>query len=290
MMPGGPPGAAGPSVQPGFPAGAAPPGTFTGGNLSVPKTAKPLLSWRVAVLPFLGENELYKQFKLNEPWDSPHNKKLLKKMPKVFAPPGIATRVPYSTYYQVFVGAHAAFEKHQTHWLGEFLDGTSNTIMIVEAGYPVPWTKPEDLHFAADEPLPELGGLFDGIFHAAFADGAVHTLSKNADQEMLRRFIMRDDGNPVDIDRVTAKAPLPPLSQLLRENAELKQELKQEEQRLEKLRQEKDSLQKQSRAKEMLHKENEHMKDALVEAREESRRLQEEIDRLKKKLRQKVRP
>ena len=48
---------------------------------------KPLLSWRVAILPYLSENELYQSFKLDEPWDSPHNKPLLERMPQLFAPP-----------------------------------------------------------------------------------------------------------------------------------------------------------------------------------------------------------
>src|SRR4051794_3818491 len=45
---------------------------------------KPLLSWRVLLLPFLDEQALYEQFKLDEPWDSPNNKPLLSRMPKVF--------------------------------------------------------------------------------------------------------------------------------------------------------------------------------------------------------------
>src|SRR5207253_5726964 len=49
------------------------------------KDGKPLLSWRVALLPYLEQDNLYKQFKLDEPWDSEHNKKLIARMPKVFA-------------------------------------------------------------------------------------------------------------------------------------------------------------------------------------------------------------
>ena len=47
------------------------------------KTGKPLLSWRVLLLPYLEQNDLYKQFKLDEPWDSKNNRPLLEKMPKV---------------------------------------------------------------------------------------------------------------------------------------------------------------------------------------------------------------
>src|SRR5439155_2486972 len=66
------------------------------------KNDKPLLSWRVAVLPYLDEDALYRLFKLDEPWDSKHNKPLLAQMPSVFAAPGIKTRKPHATFYQVF--------------------------------------------------------------------------------------------------------------------------------------------------------------------------------------------
>ena len=53
------------------------------------KQGRPLLSWRVHLLPHLGEQKLYKEFHLDEPWDSEHNKKLVAKMPKVFANPAV---------------------------------------------------------------------------------------------------------------------------------------------------------------------------------------------------------
>ena len=54
---------------------------------SFDKNGKPMLSWRVMILPFIEQDALYKQFRLEEPWDSEHNKKLLAKMPEVFASP-----------------------------------------------------------------------------------------------------------------------------------------------------------------------------------------------------------
>jgi RNA polymerase sigma factor (sigma-70 family) len=78
------------------------------------KTGKPLLSWRVAILPFIDQDALYKEFKLNESWDSPHNKKLLAKMPRIFAPMGGKTAGTHSTFYQYIVGPEAVF----TQWKG----------------------------------------------------------------------------------------------------------------------------------------------------------------------------
>jgi hypothetical protein len=77
-------------------------------NHAIYHNGKPVLSWRVALLPFLGEDELYRQFKLDEPWDSPHNRALLKKIPEVYAPAEGQGNPPYTTVYQVFVSRPGA--------------------------------------------------------------------------------------------------------------------------------------------------------------------------------------
>src|SRR5262245_15901791 len=145
------------------------------------KNGKALLSWRVALLPYLEEDNLYKQFKLDEPWDSKHNKKLLEKLPKVYAPPisGKPAK-PYTTYYQVFTGPDTVFNPKATFQRGgltfgariaTITDGTSNTILAVEGAQPVPWSKPEDLPYDANKALPKVGGLFKEGFHILFCDG-----------------------------------------------------------------------------------------------------------------------
>jgi hypothetical protein len=158
------------------------------------KDGRPLLSWRVLVLPYIEQDGLYRQFRLDEPWDSPHNIQLLPKMPKVYSPfDGRPTSEPYTTYYQVFVGKGAAFEGARgLRADGDFPDGTSNTILIVEAGSAVPWTKPEDLAYEAGKPLPRLGGLFKGTFRAALADSSVRSVSKEVSEDTLRAAVTRD--------------------------------------------------------------------------------------------------
>jgi len=161
------------------------------------QNGKPLLSWRVAILPFLDESDLYKQFHLDEPWDSPHNKALLPRMPKAYAAPGVSTAQPGMTYYQAFVGKGAVFEDNLKISLLSITDGTANTLMLAEAAKPVPWTKPEDLAFNPDGPLPRLGGPYPDGFNAAFADGSVHWIKKGIPAQTLKALITRNGGEKV---------------------------------------------------------------------------------------------
>lgn len=174
------------------------------------KDGKPLLSWRVAVLPWLEQEELYKAFKLDEPWDSPHNKKLIAKMPPIYAAPGVKTKESGLTHYQVFVGPGTAFEplKDRPHGIrfSEISDGTSFTLMIVEAAEPVVWTKPDDLPFDAKKPLPKLGLYAEGI-HAVFCDCFVGMLPKNIDDKTLRALITRNGGESVTPPFITPQGP-----------------------------------------------------------------------------------
>jgi prepilin-type processing-associated H-X9-DG protein len=165
------------------------------------KDGKALLSWRVAILPFIEQDALYKQFKLNEPWDSDTNKKLIEKMPPTYAPVRVQGKAG-ETFYQVFTGEDALFgEKKKPNFLG-ITDGTSNTGMVFEAGDPVVWSKPADLAFDKKKPLPKLGGLFNGDFHVAFCDGSVQMMKKNPDDKELKNLIMPTDGNIVDMKKL----------------------------------------------------------------------------------------
>ena len=85
-----------------------------------------------------------------------------------------------------------------------FPDGSSNTLWVVEAARPVPWTKPEDLPYVPDQALPRFGGLFNGDFNALFVDGSVQFLSRNADEEAMRAAITRDAGDIVDFKKLRA--------------------------------------------------------------------------------------
>lgn len=148
---------------------------------SVDSQGKPLLSWRVHVLPYLEQGELYRQFKLDEPWDSPHNRKLIERMPEVYQSPNLG--LPGQTVYQVLVGPGTLYQQRTPPTLDEVSEaaGTSRTVLAVEtdADRAVVWTKPDDLPMPAADQVPAgLGGLrANNLFLALFCDGSVMRLS-----------------------------------------------------------------------------------------------------------------
>lgn len=162
---------------------------------------KPLLSWRVRMLPYLGEQDLHAQFKLDEPWDSEHNKKLVEKMPKIFASPGDAVAKPGMTRYLVPTGKGTIFpQPDKATRLAVVSDGLFKTILIVEAeaAKAVPWTKPEDLPVNLDKPHEGLKNARPTGFTAAFADGSVRLIPADVAAKVLAAAFTRSGDEQVE--------------------------------------------------------------------------------------------
>jgi prepilin-type processing-associated H-X9-DG protein len=166
---------------------------------SYDKNGKPLLSWRVLILPFLDEDKLHKEFRLDEPWDSAHNKKLLERMPKVYRA-AEEDGEKHLTRYLSFVGKDAFFEGAKGRRIAQITDGLSNTLMAVEAPKGVPWSKPEDISFGEGKLLPLLVNPKKGGFNVVFADGSARFLPKTVKEEVMRLLVQINDGKPLPAD------------------------------------------------------------------------------------------
>jgi hypothetical protein len=168
------------------------------------KDGKPLLSWRVAILPFLDEIELYKQFHLDEPWDSPHNIALVTKMPDAYADPGrklAAFARDGKTTYQVPVGPETTFFNSEGAFIREIKDGLANTVLVVERdpSHAVIWTKPEDWNVDLAKPRTGLERSDRDYVTLGFADGHVQVIDPaKIDEKMLRAFFTRAGGDTAD--------------------------------------------------------------------------------------------
>ena len=166
------------------------------------KRGKKLLSWRVAILPYIEQDNIYKQFKLDEAWDGPNNKKWSDVAIKTYIDPrapGKATE----TYYKVFVGNGALFDWVQGGKFTGVTDGTSNTLMTIAGGDPVPWAKPDDIEFDPKADVPDLAKPFAGDLLFGMADGSVRGVNMNAKkltQETLKALITRSGGEVIAFD------------------------------------------------------------------------------------------
>ncbi len=157
---------------------------------------QPALSWRVVILPYFEDAEtakLSREFKMDEPWDSEHNKKLIPKMPKVFASPGKEAAMGM-TYLRSFTGDAAVMPVGKVSrgrlLLSDIPDRASHTLMVVEAAEAVEWTRPDDLPFPdVTSPLPKLGGVFNGGFHGLMCDGSVYFFPASVSEPSVRALI-----------------------------------------------------------------------------------------------------
>jgi hypothetical protein len=163
----------------------------TGGN--------PTLSWRVAILPYLGYAQLYNSFDKTKPWNDAVNLPLLQQMPAVFRSPADPVGAT-TTRYEVGVGSNMIFNGPTGVKLGSISDGTSNTLLVGEAAAGVPWTQPQDLPIGPNPTLPGSGfsSITPGFVPFAFADGSVHFLSDNIDSSTLLHLFQLNDGAVID--------------------------------------------------------------------------------------------
>src|SRR5262249_39817428 len=166
------------------------------------KDGRPMHSWRVLILPYIEQDALYKEYRLDEPWDSEHNIRLVERMPIIYAAPKWDRELkvpPNHTIVHVFHGPGAAFEGSEGLRLkDDFPDGLPSPLFVGEGGEPVPWTTPEAVVYDPPRPIPRLRGFFRDGFRAAYGDMSRRFVAYDIDQPVLRALITRNGNDVAD--------------------------------------------------------------------------------------------
>ena len=171
---------------------------------SASKDGKPLLSWRVHILPFLDRKGLYDRFHLDEPWDSPHNRELIAQMPPVYACPSGSRKLAREgkTSYLTPRGPSTMFPGADPVPIKDITDGTSNTVLVVDASdaLAVIWTKPDDWEVGPEPSGEGLFGHHPRGTNFGFADGSVKFLKQNLSPKLLKALLTRNGGEVISAD------------------------------------------------------------------------------------------
>jgi hypothetical protein len=163
----------------------------------------PGLSWRVYLLPYIDGAHIFQKFKLDEPWDSEHNKPLIKQMPVEYG-----RNAEGKTRLHVFTGKGAPFQNDIGPSMRDFTDGSSNTLLFALGGEDTAeiWTKPGGLEFDPQQPLKCLGKIGES-FWACLADGRVVSLPATIEPTQFAALVQNADGIPIAAGTIPAHIP-----------------------------------------------------------------------------------
>jgi len=173
---------------------------------TVDENNKPLHSWRVLVLPFLDQYELFRQIRLDEPWDSAHNKQFHDKMPDIFRCPASLGNPNRDTVYCMVVGKDSVgVPDGKGITLLQIADGTSNTIWLVERKTPVCWMEPVDVlqkhaYLGVNKHEFGIGSEHLGGAMVGLADGSLRFIKEGIPLDFLKTVLMKDSGMSIPYD------------------------------------------------------------------------------------------
>jgi hypothetical protein len=167
-----------------------------GGEPNQDLTSK--LSWRVALLPYIEQENVFRQFKIDEPWDSGTNRPLADKLIQQYA--DVESPTDPTTRWRCFYGPQTMFPLGRGMSIIGATDGTSNTIMFVEGGDKVRWSRFQEYKYDPNGPLPPLGKPSKPTFMVVMGDGSVRNIRKNMNEQMKRAMITANGGEVVEFD------------------------------------------------------------------------------------------
>ena len=193
---------------------------------------EPMHSWRVLILPYLGQEELYRQYDFTQPWNGPENMKLAAQRPEEYSCRSATwgetqEEVPYTTNYVAVVGPDTAWPGTTSLALQDIRDRDDSTIMVAEIAREsgIRWMEPRDLssdvacYGWTQRPGPSLCLAHLHLksdqrgAHAGFVDGTTRYLREDLPASTIKALLTVNGGESVDIDRfglfvVDSKRPI----------------------------------------------------------------------------------
>ncbi|MDR2344459.1 MAG: DUF1559 domain-containing protein [Planctomycetaceae bacterium] len=159
---------------------------------TVDAAGKPLHSWRVLILPFLDQKNLYDKIKLDEAWDSEYNKQFHSAIVNVYSNKGIGTNNKTNETCRLAAIIDSPMKAGKSVDITEISDGTSNTAAIVELRKPFCWMNPntditiEEFSKPLDNKDTFIGGTQEDNVIIGFWDGNVKKIPLTTSPETLK--------------------------------------------------------------------------------------------------------
>ena len=158
------------------------------------------LSWRVEILPYIEQENLFQKFDPTQPWNAGPNQPLADVAIKTYISP-LDDPGTVQTHYRAFTGTDTAFDPNlmrQRPFPDCFGDGTSNTLLAVDTTETIPWPQPREIPFTPNGAFPELGNAKRAQGLAALCDGSVKAFDKKAmNANLLRSLVTANGGEAV---------------------------------------------------------------------------------------------
>lgn len=163
-------------------------------------------SWRTAILPFLGQDEVHDQYASGgwmEPWDSPAHQPVSKVGISTYRCPSDEALPENGTSYVMVVGQGMMGEVGAELTFQDVKDGTPYTIFVVEWPHSgIPWAKPDDI--GAEQFLSLFGnenakGNHAGGVYVLMCDGAARFLPFTVERETVHAMLTYAGGEQVEL-------------------------------------------------------------------------------------------
>lgn len=162
-------------------------------------------SWRVQMLPYIEEGQLYERYDRTQSWNATTNMALGKKIVSTYRCPSNPNDSITDTDILSVVGPNCVFRDKGSTKSADITDGASNTIMFVEsADSGIHWMEPRDLKFEdarivkMDSKGPGIRSHHPGVVNVTFCDGSIRSISQAIDPKLLKALMTIDGGEVIE--------------------------------------------------------------------------------------------